>query len=89
MIFVVDIDDDIRHVVGTDGADTVMLRKMPDFAMPREWRISRALPHPILCEYADKTIDIVRVDRVAIDLYEPRTFVLDLQSYYQIHNSFS
>jgi hypothetical protein len=89
MIFVQDIDDDIRHVVCADRANTVMLGKLPDRGMPVKGWISRTLPHSVFCEYAYKTIDIVSVYRIAIDFYQPRTFVLDLQPYRRIHDPFS
>jgi hypothetical protein len=78
VIFVQDVDDNISYVVRADRANAVVLGKLPDLGMPIERRISRPLPHAILCEYAYKSIDIVKVYRVAVDLYQPRTLVLNL-----------
>ena len=76
--FVQDVDDNIRYVMRADCANAVVLGKLPDLGMPIERRISRPPPHAILCEYAYKSIDIMKVYRVAVDLYQPRTLVFDL-----------
>jgi hypothetical protein len=69
MIIVLNIDNDICHVMRTDGSNAMVFGKRPDLGMPLERRIAGALPHAIFGEYADEAIDVAGIYRVTINLY--------------------
>jgi hypothetical protein len=51
-----------------------------DLGMSLKRRIARSLPYPIFRKYADDALDVVSINRVAVDLYKPRTLVFNLHS---------